>query len=49
MEKECGQGAALSLTSHDKNGLETFSFSLAIDKISNYTTFSANALYREEF
>ena len=49
MEKECGQGAALSLNSQDKNGLKTVYFSLAIDKISSYTTYSANALYRVDF
>ena len=49
MEKECGQGAALSLNSQDKNGLKTVYFSLAIDKISGYTTYSANALYTVEF
>ena len=49
MKKECGQGAALSLTSQDKNGLKTFSVSLAIDKISSDTTYSANALYRVGF
>ena len=49
MEKECGQGAALSLNSQDKNGLKTVNFSLAIDKISSDTTYSANALYTVEF
>ena len=49
IEKECGQGAALSLNSQDKNGLKTVYFSLAIDRISSDTTYSANALYRVEF
>jgi len=47
--KECGQGAALSVISQDESALKTFSFTLGIDKISDDTTFLANALYKVEF
>ncbi len=47
--KECGQGAALSVISQDESAMKTFSFTLGIDKISNDTTFLANALYKVEF
>ena len=47
--KECGQGAALSVISQDESAMKTFSFTLGIDKISDDTTFLANALYKVEF
>ena len=38
--KECGQGTALSLITQDEDAIKTLSFTLGIDKIYEYTTYS---------
>ena len=47
--KHCGQGAALNLTMQDKNAMKRLLFTLSVDKISDNTTYTANAFYKSEF
>ena len=47
--RHCGQGATLSFTMQDKDGLSALFFTLGVDKIAEDTTYSANLLYKAEF
>ena len=47
--KHCGQGATIDFSLQDKNSMERLFVILGVDKISETTTYSANAFYKIEF
>ena len=46
---ECGQGATFNFTMQDRKAIKRIFFTLGVDKISNNTTYIANAFYKAEF